>query len=900
MALYTQKMQNFFIVFSFGIFGLAALIYQVVFAKNLALLFGLTAPAVATVLAVYFLGLALGSLIVGKAVDRFSITITRQIYVWLFLGVGAYGILFPFLFKLLNILIFAVNNIYPLSFSGFNLFAFLFSFLFLLFPSVLIGAGFPTINKILVREENKIGHTVSFIYFVETFGSVLGAFAAGFWLIPTFGNNATIFIAAGLSLLIGGLLLFFFKNLEPITYNLSPKLEDGTLQTTDHKLKHPIFLYALFLTGFLALALEVFYTKTLILFIGSSTYAFSLILITFLLGLALGSWALSLFAERVTRGYAYFGVFLGLIGFYLFLTYQFFEKLPFWFLQILGSYESFEFGGTLLSQSLIAFLVIFPATFLMGIVFPLGIKLAAPSFSRLGNGVGKLYFANTFGGVLGSLTAGFLLLPIVGYSRTLTIILVLYFVLAGIFLLKERNLGWLVKGLTVFFFVFFALFSIFSSPWGKKNLTVAPFVYAPIYLGYGIDIVRETIERDQILFYKEGLSNVAVVRRGPNTLLKVNGKVDASNSIDDLESEILIGMLPMIFHPDPKEVLVIGLGSGITLGSINQFGGAERIDTVEIDPAVIEAAGFFKPFNHDAINDPRVKTILSDGRNHLLLTDKKYDVISSQPSNLWVSGNANLFTKEFYELAKSRLKEEGLMFQWVQAYSMNPEDVRAVYKTFQEAFPEVYLFNSSNSGDMFMIGALEKNPNFLSFEALSEKMADEKVASELLRIYIGSPYELLAYLVADSDRFRAFAEDATVNTDNKNFLEFQTPKSIHRVTATEILRQVDFLRSELNLHVFGLGDSEMLENLKKHFEFRKKILPAQAALSEGRLFEAVEGYASARDATGIILPSFEMRIMQGCDVAALVVANNADGAEAAQKVYEQCEKVFGPIDIPNY
>ena len=306
-----------FLIFSFGIFGFGALVFQVVFAKNLMLLFGLTAPAVATVLAVYFSGLALGSLFFGRIADRFTSDNLLKIYAGLFVGIGVYGFLFPLIFKLLNLSVLAVNKIYPLNFSGFNFFAFLFAFIFLVFPAILIGAGFPLINKLLIRQETEIGKKASLIYFIETFGSVLGAALAGFWLIPTFGNNATIFAAAGLILIVGVIFFLFSRN-----YDTSDKGEpwDDAQIRVRSGVHNPIFLYAFFITGFLALALEVLYTKTLILFIGSSTYDFSLILITFLLGIALGSWALSFFADHIKRGYSYFGMFLGLIGFWLFLT----------------------------------------------------------------------------------------------------------------------------------------------------------------------------------------------------------------------------------------------------------------------------------------------------------------------------------------------------------------------------------------------------------------------------------------------------------------------------------------------------------------------------------------------------------------------------------------------------
>ena len=892
-----------FLIFSFGVFGFSALIFQVVFAKNLVLLFGLTAPAIATVLAVYFSGLALGSLFFGKISDRFSYTKNLRLYAALFITTAVYGFLFPLIFKLLNLSILAVNKSYPLNFSGFNFFAFLFSFLFLVFPAILIGAGFPVLNKILIRQETEIGKKASLIYFVETFGSVIGATFAGFWLIPSFGNNATIFTAAGLNIFLGAILfLFFAKGIKGEKWdeegkkaNLEAKPPSGEDKgEIGGGVHNPLFLYALFITGFLALALEVLYTKTLILFIGSSTYAFSLILITFLFGIALGSWALSFFADRIQRGYAYFGMLLGLIGFWLFLTLQFFEKVPFWYLNFLGSRESFEFGSILLSQSLVTFHVIFPATFLMGVIFPLGIHLARPHITNLGWGVGKLYFANTFGGVLGSLLTGFLFLPVFGYTRTLVLILAIYFILGGFFIAREKGVGWMVKGVFIFFFAFWAIFGALSSPWGKKNLTMGSFVYAPLYIGYGIDTVREAIESDKVLFYKEGLSNVAVMQRGTNRILKVNGKVDASDSLGDLETEILLGALPMILHPNPENVLVIGLGSGITLGSITQFDEAKSIDVAEIDPAIIEAAGYFKQSNHDALNDPRVKTILADGRNHLMLTDEKYDVISSQPSNIWISGNANLFTKDFYELAKSRLENDGLMLQWIQTYSLTPEDVRSIYRTFLEVFPEAYLFNSSNASDMLIIGSLQEDGKVLDFEALSQRMSDSKVAAELRRVNIMSPYEFLAYLVAEGNGLNEFSSDANINTDNKNFLEFSAAKSIYKSTVAEALLDVDELRARLNLFTFGLEEGEELELLKKYFEFRKALLPAQAALSESMLFDAVDNYSKARDAFGLILPSIEARIIQGCDIAS-IAARQDEGTEAAKEVWDRCEEVFGPV-----
>ena len=208
--LHTQN-KKYLLLGSFAVFGFIALVYQVVFARNLVPVFGLTAPAVATILAVYFSGLALGSLLVGRVVDRLSANAINRIYVWLFLLVGVFGFLSPFLFKLISFLVVSVNKIYPLNFAGFNIFTFFFSFLFLIIPSIVIGGGFPIINKIFSRLGGGLGRNVSLLYFVETLGNVLGAVSAGFVLIPALGNRATIFLTAGLSLLIGGFLYLYFR-----------------------------------------------------------------------------------------------------------------------------------------------------------------------------------------------------------------------------------------------------------------------------------------------------------------------------------------------------------------------------------------------------------------------------------------------------------------------------------------------------------------------------------------------------------------------------------------------------------------------------------------------------------------------------------------------------------------
>lgn len=871
-------------IFSFCVLGFVALTYQVVFVRDLIILFGSTAPATATVLATYFSGLALGGLIFGKIADRVSLDKLCRLYAGIFLFIGMYGFLSPFFFKFLNSSILVVNKIYPLHFAGFNFFTFLFSFLLLVFPAILIGAGFPIVNKILVRGEKEIGEKIPFVYFVETFGSVLGATLAGFWLIPNFGNTATVSFAAILSVLTGGTLFYFFKMCaEPI----SAREEMLNLRESS-ELQSPIFLYALFFTGFLALALEVLYTKTLILFIGSSTYAFSIILITFLLGIALGSWVISSFIDKINRGYAYFGLFLGLIGFWLFLTVKFLEMMPFWYLDIFKLYQSLDFSVVLFAQFTLTVLVIFPVTFLMGMIFPLGVRLANPTFEKLGSSIGKLYFSNTFGGVVGSVTAGFLFLPSLGYQKTLILILLAYLAGGIFFIIREKNLETVIKVVFVFFFVFWGVFSIFSSPWSKTILSLGVFPYIGSYIQIDKETLGQVLQKDKIVFYKEGLSNIAVIDRGGDRILRINGKTDASNSIGDLEAEILIGALPMLFHPEPKDALVIGLGSGITLGTITQFDEVKNIDLVEIDPAIVEAAQYFKNDNHNALRNPKVKTIIADGRNHLTLTDKKYDVISSEPSNFWVSGNAALFSKEFYELAKSRLKKDGMVLQWLQGYALSPEDIQSVIKTFQETFPQTYLFDSMGSGDLFLVGSISEKP-LLDFDVLTKKFDNPDIAKELSRIFITTPYELLAYVTAGPKELDIYSAASPVLTDDRLFVEFSAPKTLYQSTISYLFGDFAQLHEQTDVVNLVVGGNKVI--LKKYYDLAQSLIPLKIAFANDDLSGALEAYEEARE-SGLSQALVETHLLRRCNVRASLVQLK-EGEEAASRVWERCFEVIG-------
>ena len=344
----------------------------------------------------------------------------------------------------------------------------------------------------------------------------------------------------------------------------------------------------------------------------------------------------------------------------------------------------------------------------------------------------------------------------------------------------------------------------------------------------------------------------------------------------------------MILHPDPKEVLLIGLGSGITLGTLTRFDEAKNIDAVEIDPAVIQAAGYFKEENHNALKDPRVNIIVSDARTQLYLSDKKYDVITSEPSNLWVSGNVNLFTKEFYELAKSRLKDNGIMFQWIHTYTLEKEDIDSIFKTFQHVFPQTYLFDNHNLTDLFLVGSLNKDPTF-DFELIVKKFNNQKVKDELSRIFIRNPYELAAYFVASSERIKELSDDIKLHTDDLTFIEYSSSKAIYKDPSSDILKMIADMREKTNPADIIVGGNA--EEREKYYTFSKKLMSYKIKYLEYGYLRAIDDYLEAKK-TGLDQMFIEMQLLSDCSYF-LTQAQRENNIQKAKEISNKCNKVFG-------
>jgi spermidine synthase len=288
--------------------------------------------------------------------------------------------------------------------------------------------------------------------------------------------------------------------------------------------------------------------------------------------------------------------------------------------------------------------------------------------------------------------------------------------------------------------------------------------------------IREAVENTDVLFFREGINEtISVIRpKGAHRAVVVNGKVVSSTMPQDLQCVRALGHVPMLLHPDPKKAFVLGMGTGVTLGSVSVHPELEELHLAEIEPLVLEAAKSFADVNHDVANDPRLRIAINGGRNFLLTTEERYDVITADPIHPWSRGSAYLYTREYFELAASRLRPGGIMCQWLPIYELTPEDLATVVGTFSKNFRHVLLWLTF--WDAELIGS--NDPIVIDPEDLERRLSHPKVAADLAEVGMGTVEDFLSYFVAGTEPLRRFGARGTVNTDDNLHLEFSAPKSV--------------------------------------------------------------------------------------------------------------------------
>ena len=844
-----QRNQRIFLIVLafFFISGACGLLYQVVWTRKLVLLFGTTSYAVSTVLSIFFLGLGIGSLWGGKLADKH--THPMRLYGIFEIIIGIWALLFIMFISRGESLVVELLKLVGPSYSMGILLRGVMATLFLLLPVTLMGATLPLLSRFVTAYDPVQGLRIGGLYSLNTFGAVAGCLITGFTLLATYGYTKTTLIGATLNIVVGILaialsarvegdaglthasetpdvvpsemknppkkkIIAFFRtaSILIVAYGASeyfaliyslPWLPKITLLSLGacyafffllswiHKNSPKeeltvstrmafMVIVAFALSGFCSLALEVMWMRLLtVLFLGT-TYAFTTMLTSVLCGIALGSSFASLFIDRIRDRVVAYGFVQTLTGAACVIMLYVFPLLPD-MLSAARTSTGFNWESMILHKFIISFSVLFVPTFLLGMSFPFAIRIVANSPLQLGKAIGRVYSANTFGGVLGSLVGGYILIPTLGTHYGI-IALATVLAISGILLMGG---------------------SPHASRLHKGMLGAICAITIASGIAYLPDDVSKSMnkwfkpENQKIIDYTEGVEGTVMVtapvsgKEGTDRVLWINA-VQATASIEKgVKMNRFQGILPFFFDRPMDNALFICFGSGITAGTLS-LSPFEQIDAVEISKDVLGMAQHFKADNFDVLNSPRINPIVDDGRNYLLTTEKKYDLITFEPMPLALSGVSTFYTREYYELCLDHLSDEGIVSQWIPLHNgLEIEVVQSLTKTFTESFPEVSVWFIN--ADLFLIGS--KTPQTVSYSALEQVLTQSPALKEgLERVYLPDVPELLATFFMNKEQAEAFAAAAQVMSDDLPWAEFLAPKMIFNKNVPDLLNALEQYR----------------------------------------------------------------------------------------------------------
>jgi len=837
--------------------GASSLIYEVIWMRQLTLVFGSTVFAASTVLTAFMAGLALGSFYFGRMADRE--TRPLRLYALLEVGIAGFAIIFPFLLLFLN-------AIYVLAYRGLNaefyslsLIRFVLSFLMLLVPSTLMGGTLPILSRFFVNRLERLGFNVGILYALNTFGAVVGCVAAGFFLIQYLGVQQSLYLGAGINLTVAIIAFWLDRqwdsseeegiiNAVPITH--VERQDDVGRESSEPLEANPLLrlvLWAFAVSGFCALAYEVLWTRILVFFLGSTTYAFSTMLAAFLFGIAFGSFIFAWIADRIKSLVSLFGLVQIGIGLSAIVLIPLFGELY----NISSAFQSIFGAGRIWAFVACVVVMIIP-TFLMGASFPLVIRIYTVSAARLGRSIGNVYAMNTVGSIFGSFCAGFILIPLIGIRPSIILMAALNTVIGCVLVFRSGSVsaqgsprvgdgseasrkvfGGVAIGGTILT-VGLALIVLFT-------------VNKPLFLKSAI--FRTQRPGDALVDYNEEVDATVTTLKDDEDIYRLY--VDTNQAADasrwDSPSHRVIAHLPLLLHPNPKRALVVGFGMGVTSYSITQHG--VRVDAVELSKGVIDAARkHFSHVNRNVLDSPLFSHTINDGRNYILMTQRKYDMISTGIIHPLVSaGSSNIYTADFYRLCKRILTENGIMCQWVPLHRLPADHYKTLVRTFIEVFPHTTLWYKYTPDFVILIGTPE--PLKINYEDFMRRAQIPSIREGLAHDDLDGMSLLDSFMMGE-EAVRRYAKGAPLHTDNRPRLEFFRSQELVNTTYKNIEGMQPY-REEVTPYLTNYGEklqerTEVRKQIKLYFDATQKLIEGQIAYARGQYDRAVSLFNQAQ------------------------------------------------------
>jgi spermidine synthase len=738
--------------------GCAALIFEVTWLQLLQLVIGSSAVSVGVLLATYMGGMCLGALAAPRIFS--SARHPLRVYAALELAIGVIGVVELFAIPL-------VGRVYSAQ-IGYGLPGFLLRGLVcgicVLPPTVLMGATLPLVARWLGATPKGVSG-VGLLYSANTAGAVLGCLLAGFYLLRVYDMAIATLVAAALDGLVAASALVL-SILKP---HGRPSDDSNQILTARVPRSWAVYL-AIGLSGCTALGAEVVWTRLLSLLLGGTVYTFSIILAVFLLGLAIGSCAAAVLSQRVGRPRLMLGCCQLLLTVAIaWAAYIVGRILPYGQIEraATGSpWVVFEF------QMLRSLLAILPAAILWGASFPLALATIAVSRGDPARTVAETYAANTIGAIVGALTTSLWLIPLFGTQRAQQLFIGLSAVAACLALISPAlgpRPGTVPLG-----------DATRLTPWNLGPAVLAASSGIAALLAWSVAPIPEMtiaygraaaswIGHAQIVYAGEGMNSSVAVTSSPSGSLKfhVSGKVEASTELMDMRLQLMLGHLPALVHRNPRSVLVVGMGSGVTAGSMVPYPEIERIVVAEIEPLVpMVVSRYFARYNNNVVRDPRVEIVYDDARHYVLTTTEKFDIITTDPIHPWVKGSAALYTKEYFELLARRLNPDGVVAQWVPLYESSPDVVKSEIATFLDVFPQGTVWDNGIGYDIVLLG--QTDGATIDVDRMQRRLdrGDHALAMESLRdVRFGSAVDLLATYAGRASDLSPWLANAERNRD---------------------------------------------------------------------------------------------------------------------------------------
>ncbi len=781
--------------------GAAALIYQLIWVRLLGLVFGVSSFAVATVVAVFLLGLGLGSYFFGKWSER-----TRdplRIYLYVELGIAATSLLAFLVIETLPVYRYLYEYAYNnLGFYGLSVARLLLSTLVLLPPVFLIGGSMPLLAKYFLRNPEQLGSSFSRLYYVNTLGAAAGVLLTGFALVRWFGVTGTLMTAvAG-----NGLVALIVA----VVIALGRRDRQHPAPVSGETAPYSYMLVFLFLAGFISLGYEMLWVRILSTYGLSTSQAFALILAGFLLGFSVGAWIVARTVDRrrdLESWFSAVSIVTGLSGAIVLLIFRQFEQLTI----VLA--DATPAGQLTLGMGL-AFTVSFIPAVFMGILFPLGVRIYARDVDRIGAKAGATFFSNTLGCVLGSLLTGFVLIPFVGMWNTTLILVNLSLLIALAFLLRSdrpARTQWvsLVVVAAVANLLVFADSKSFHAEFRGRDL-------------------RTAAEGFDVIYYAEGLSGtVTAVERGDYRGLFVDGQNVSGTDVVLLADSKMLAHVPLLLAEDPAVALTVGYGTGTTSGSMLLHD--VEVHAVEIEQKIIDAAPLFGDVNYHSYADPNLELVLDDARNYIATTDQAFSAIVTDVTNLKYKRNPYLYTREYFEIMQDALTPEGVAAAWLPIGGLSFEDLRILIATFDDVFPHTTAWYFTQFPTHFIILVGTPEPTRLNLPALRERM--QAVERDLASLDVDNVYELASMLLLGERDVDALVADAPLHTDDRPILEY-SDMDLYNVedVAPNLGRLLEYQQEDL-LEYFS-GSEDGLDALEDHFRLYNRYYRRYVELYE--------------------------------------------------------------------